>query len=83
MAFLPQFVDGTSTSKVGTFLFLEPCSCAPATAWCLILVWCASAMSRRFREKPSAGALLKRAAGADTLAEAGGYTITLTFFHAC
>ena len=34
------------------------------TIWCLILAWSASAMSRRFRENPSAGTLLKWAAGA-------------------
>jgi threonine/homoserine/homoserine lactone efflux protein len=64
MAFLPQFVDGTSASKIGTFLFLGALFMCTGTAWCLVLVWCASAMSRRFREKPSAGVLLKRAAGA-------------------
>jgi threonine/homoserine/homoserine lactone efflux protein len=34
------------------------------TLWCLILVWGASAMSRRLRERRSSGLLLKRATGA-------------------
>jgi len=33
------------------------------TLWCLTLVWFASAMGRRFRTNPSAGVLIKRAAG--------------------
>jgi threonine/homoserine/homoserine lactone efflux protein len=63
MAFLPQFVDPKATSTLGAFLFLGIVFMCNGTAWCLILAWSASAMSRRFRENPSAGILLKRAAG--------------------
>jgi threonine/homoserine/homoserine lactone efflux protein len=64
MAFLPQFVDAAAPSKISAFLFLGALFMCTGTAWCFVLVWCASAMSRRFRQNPSAGVLLKRAAGA-------------------
>ena len=64
MAFLPQFVDAASPSKISTFLFLGALFMGTGTAWCFVLVWCASAMSRRLRENPSAGVVLNRAAGA-------------------
>ena len=64
MAFLPQFVDPAAESKVGAFLFLGAVFMFNGTLWCLILAWGASAMSRRFRDRPSAGMLFKRAAGA-------------------
>jgi threonine/homoserine/homoserine lactone efflux protein len=64
LAFLPQFVDTTSSSKVAAFLFLGGVFMCTGTLWCLTLVWFASAMGRRFREKPLAGVVLKRAAGA-------------------
>ena len=64
MAFLPQFVDPAAESKVGAFLFLGAVFMINGTIWCLILAWGASAMSRRFRERPSAGVFFKRAAGA-------------------
>ena len=64
MAFLPQFVDPAAESKVGAFLFLGAVFMFNGTLWCLILAWGASAMSRRFRERPSAGMIVKRAAGA-------------------
>jgi threonine/homoserine/homoserine lactone efflux protein len=64
MAFLPQFVNANTPSTLGSFLFLGVVFMSTGTAWCLILAWSASAMSRRFRESPSAGLLLKRAAGA-------------------
>jgi threonine/homoserine/homoserine lactone efflux protein len=63
LAFLPQFVDAGSPSRVSSFLFLGALFMTTGTAWCLVLVWFAAAMGRRFRENPSAGALLKRAAG--------------------
>jgi len=63
LAFLPQFVDATSSSKVASFLFLGGLFMCTGTLWCLTLVWFASAMGRRFRVNPSAGVLIKRAAG--------------------
>jgi threonine/homoserine/homoserine lactone efflux protein len=63
LAFLPQFVDPTAESRVLSFLFLGAVFIFNGTLWCLVLVWAASAMSRRFRERPSSGVLLKRATG--------------------
>jgi len=64
LAFLPHFVDATSPSRVSAFLFLGGLFMTTGTAWCLVLVWCASAMGRRLRGNPTAGVLVKRAAGA-------------------
>jgi threonine/homoserine/homoserine lactone efflux protein len=64
MAFLPQFVMPSAASKIVAFLFLGSVFIFNGTLWCLILVWSASSMSRRLRENPSAGSMLKRAAGA-------------------
>jgi threonine/homoserine/homoserine lactone efflux protein len=64
MAFLPQFVAPTAESRILTFLFLGGLFICTGTLWCLVLAWGASTMSRRFRENPSAGAMLKRVTGA-------------------
>src|SRR5688500_7062316 len=64
LAFLPQFVAPTAESRVLTFLFLGGVFIFNGTLWCLVLVWGASAMSRRLRGRPSSGVLLKRATGA-------------------
>lgn len=64
LAFLPQFVDPAAESKTAAFLFLGAVFIFNGTIWCLILAWGASAMSRRFRENPSALSLFRRAAGA-------------------
>ena len=64
LAFLPQFVAPTADSRVLSFLFLGGIFIFNGTLWCLVLVWGASAMSRRVRGRPSSGLLLKRATGA-------------------
>jgi threonine/homoserine/homoserine lactone efflux protein len=64
LAFLPQFVSATASSKVAAFLLLGGVFMCTGTLWCLVLVWGAAAMGRRFRANPSAGVLIKRAAGA-------------------
>jgi threonine/homoserine/homoserine lactone efflux protein len=64
MAFLPQFVASQAASKVVAFLFLGFVFTFNGTLWCLVLVWGAAAMSRRFREHRSAGVMLRRATGA-------------------
>jgi threonine/homoserine/homoserine lactone efflux protein len=64
MAFLPQFVDPLAESKLAAFLFLGAVFMFNGTLWCLVVVWAASAMSRRFRTNRSAGTLVTRAAGA-------------------
>jgi threonine/homoserine/homoserine lactone efflux protein len=64
LAFLPQFVAPTADSRILTFLFLGSVFIFNGTVWCLIVVWAAAAMSRRFRRRRSSGHLLKRATGA-------------------
>jgi threonine/homoserine/homoserine lactone efflux protein len=64
MAFLPQFVSPTTDSRILSFLFLGGLFIFNGTLWCLVLVWGASAMSRRFRRNPTSGMILKRATGA-------------------
>jgi threonine/homoserine/homoserine lactone efflux protein len=63
LAFLPQFVDPSAPSKLAAFLFLGLVLMFNGTLWCLFLVWCASAVSRRFRGDRRAGAMVTRAAG--------------------
>ena len=63
LAFLPQFVDPGAESRTVPFLLLGAVFIVNGTLWCLVLVWGASAMSRRLRTNQSAGVLLKRAAG--------------------
>lgn len=63
MAFLPQFVAPDAGSKILAFLFLGGLFTFNGTLWCLVLVWGASTMSRRFREHRSAGARVRQATG--------------------
>ncbi len=63
LAFLPQFVSPAAPSRVLTFLFLGGVFIFNGTLWCLALVWGASAMSRRLRDRPASGLWLKRAVG--------------------
>lgn len=64
MAFLPQFVSPAADSRIIALLFLGAVFIFNGTLWCLILVWSASAMSRRLRTRQASGLLLKRATGA-------------------
>ena len=63
MAFLPQFVAPDAPSRVLPFLFLGAVFIFNGTLWCLVLVWTASAMSRRLTRSESWGVALKRATG--------------------
>ena len=63
LAFLPQFVDPSVPSKLAPFLFLGLVFMFNGTLWCLLLVWFASAVSRRFRGSRRTGAIVTRAAG--------------------
>jgi threonine/homoserine/homoserine lactone efflux protein len=63
MAFLPQFVDPASGSRIVSFLFLGAVFVFNGTLWCLVLVAGASAMSRRLRTSPSTSLVLRRATG--------------------
>lgn len=64
LAFLPQFVAPDAESRVLSFLFLGALFMFNGMLWCLILVWSASAMSRRLRQRRNSGTLLNRATGA-------------------
>jgi threonine/homoserine/homoserine lactone efflux protein len=64
MAFLPQFVAPDAHSRIVSFLFLGAVFILNGTIWCLVLVWCASAMSRRVLRRGSYGLILRRATGA-------------------
>ena len=64
MAFLPQFVSPAADSRTLALLFLGGVFIFNGTLWCLVLVWSASAMSRRLRRHNSSGRLLKRVTGA-------------------
>ena len=64
IAFLPQFVSPTAESRIIALLFLGAVFIFNGAAWCLILVWSASAVSRRLRTGQASGLWLKRATGA-------------------
>ena len=64
MAFLPQFVSPAADSRIIALLFLGAVFIFNGALWCLILVWSASAVSRRLRAGHASGRLLKRATGA-------------------
>lgn len=64
LAFLPQFVDPSASSKTTAFLFLGAVFIVNGTLWCLVLALGAAAMGRRLRQAPSLAALIRRATGA-------------------
>src|SRR6266446_1434514 len=64
LAFLPQFIDPASNSKVLAFLILGFTFVTTGTVWCLILAWFASAFSQRLRTNETIAQWLNRTAGA-------------------
>ena len=64
LAFLPQFIDPASGTKVFAFLFLGLTFVTTGTIWCLILPWFASAFSERLRTSEPVSQWLNRTAGA-------------------
>jgi threonine/homoserine/homoserine lactone efflux protein len=63
LAFLPQFIDPTSTAKVPAFLTLGLTFVTTGTIWCLVLAWFASTFSARLRESETLTSALNRAVG--------------------
>jgi len=63
LAFLPQFIDPVSPTKVPAFLALGLTFVTTGTIWCLVLAWFASAFSERSRANETIGQWLNRAAG--------------------
>lgn len=64
LAFLPQFIDPASGTKVVAFLFLGLTFVTTGTIWCLILAWFASAFSKRLRTNQTIAQWLNRTTGA-------------------
>ncbi|MDB6146743.1 MAG: Lysine exporter protein [Spartobacteria bacterium] len=63
LAFLPQFIDPASTTKIPAFLVLGFTFVTTGTIWCLILAWFAAAFSERLRSNPTIAQFLNRAVG--------------------
>jgi len=63
LAFLPQFIDPGSSTKVSAFLTLGLTFVTTGAIWCLILAWFASALGERLRGNPTIAELLNRAVG--------------------
>jgi len=64
LAFLPQFIESDSNTKVVAFLILGLTFIFNGTIWCMLVVWFSSAFSQRLRQRHSMESWLKRAAGA-------------------
>lgn len=64
LAFLPQFIDPASTTKVAAFLLLGATFVTTGTIWCLILAWSAGYMRTLVTPGRRGGWWLKRTCGA-------------------
>ena len=64
LAFLPQFIDPASSTKVIAFLLLGFTFVTTGTIWCLILARFAATFSERLRSNEKIGHGLNRTAGA-------------------
>ncbi|MEY2490412.1 MAG: hypothetical protein QOC70_2354 [Verrucomicrobiota bacterium] len=63
LAFLPQFIDSATPSKLAAFLVLGLTFVITGTIWCLVLAWFAAAFSARLRGNTTVAAILNRAVG--------------------
>ena len=63
LAFLPQFIDSATPSKMAAFLILGLTFVMTGTIWCLVLAWFAAAFSARLRGNATIAAMLNRAVG--------------------
>jgi RhtB (resistance to homoserine/threonine) family protein len=64
LAFLPQFIDPASNTKVIAFLLLGFTFVTTGTVWCLVLACFAATLSERLRTNETIGQWLNRTAGA-------------------
>jgi threonine/homoserine/homoserine lactone efflux protein len=64
LAFLPQFIDSRSNTKVVAFLILGLTFIFNGTIWCVLVVWFSAAFSQRLRQRHSMESWVKRAVGA-------------------
>ena len=63
LAFLPQFIDSATPSKMAAFLVLGLTFVMTGTIWCLVLAWFAAGFSARLRGNAAFAAMLNRAVG--------------------
>jgi len=63
LAFLPQFIEPSSTSKVFAFIALGLTFVTTGTIWCLVLAWFAAGFSARLRSNQTNAQWLNRAVG--------------------
>ena len=63
LAFLPQFIDPLSPTKVPAFLALGLTFVTTGTIWCLILAWSAASISQRLRQNGRIAHWLNRVVG--------------------
>jgi threonine/homoserine/homoserine lactone efflux protein len=63
LAFLPQFIDSATASKMAAFLMLGLTFVMTGTIWCLVLAWFAAVFSVRLRGNAAAAAILNRVVG--------------------
>jgi RhtB (resistance to homoserine/threonine) family protein len=63
LAFLPQFIEPSSTSKVSAFIVLGLTFVTTGTIWCLVLAWFAAGFSARLRSNQKIAQWLNRAVG--------------------
>jgi RhtB (resistance to homoserine/threonine) family protein len=64
LAFLPQFIDPSSNTKVAAFMMLGLTFVITGTTWCLIIAIFASAFSERLRGNQTIALWLNRTVGA-------------------
>jgi threonine/homoserine/homoserine lactone efflux protein len=63
LAFLPQFIDPASTTKMLAFLVLGASFIATGLAWCLVLATAAAQLQHFFERNPRARATIDRVVG--------------------
>lgn len=63
LAFLPQFIDSATPSKMAALLILGLTFVMTGTIWCLVLAWFAATFSARLRGNAAIAAVLNRAVG--------------------
>jgi threonine/homoserine/homoserine lactone efflux protein len=68
LAFVPQFIDAGSTTKIQAFLFLGAVFNINGTAWNVFVAWSASALARRRDATARIGLWVNRCLGALFLA---------------
>ena len=68
LAFVPQFIDAGSTTKIQAFLFLGVIFNINGTAWNVFVAWSSSALARRLNVTARVGRWVNRCLGALFLA---------------